>query len=75
MIVAVLVTATEPPVTVPFVPLTVATLVALLLHIPPGGVECNIVLDPEHTLKVPVIVVGFALTVTGVLVRQPVTST
>ena len=72
---AVVVTATEPPVTVPFVPLTAATPALLLLHVPPAGVEFNIVLDPEHTLKVPVIVVGLALTVTGVLVKQPVFST
>ena len=74
MIVAVVVTATVPPVTVPFVPLTAAIPLALLLHVPPAGAEFNTVVDPEHTLNVPVIVAGFAFTVTGILVRHPVPS-
>ena len=37
---------------------------ATLLHVPPAGVEFNVVVKPMHTFNVPVIVVGLALTVT-----------
>ena len=70
-----LVTATLLPVTVPFVPLTVATAVLLLVHAPPPDVELKLVFDPEQTFNDPVIVAGLAFTVTGVLVRQPVPNT
>ena len=60
-----LVTATLLPVTVPFVPLTVATAVLLLVHAPPPDVELKLVFDPEQTFNDPVIVAGLAFTVTG----------
>jgi hypothetical protein len=44
----------------------------LLLQVPPPGVEPNAVVSPTHTLSVPVIVDGIALTVTVVAVLQPV---
>ena len=46
----------------------------LLLHVPPAGVEFNVVVKPTHTFVVPVIVVGFEFTVTGVVIKQPVPS-
>ena len=44
----------------------------LLVHIPPAGVEFNVVVAPPHIFKLPVIVVGLGLTVTGVVIIQPV---
>ena len=43
----------------------------LLVHVPPAGVEFNVVVKPTHTLVVPVSAVGFGLTVTGVVMIQP----
>ena len=42
----------------------------LLLHVPPAGVEFNVVVAPTHTFSVPVIAVGFGFTVTGVVTVQ-----
>ena len=50
------------------------TLVLLLLHVPPAGVEFNVVVKPIHTLSDPVIVVGFGFTVTIAVVIHPVES-
>ena len=54
----------------------IATLPLLLLHVPPAGVEFNVVVSPTHTFNVPVIAVGEGLTVTivGVALIQPVAS-
>ena len=49
------------------------TAVLLLLHVPPAGVEFNVVLRPTHTFSEPVIIVGFGLMVTVALTWQPVT--
>lgn len=59
------------PVTVPVTEPTVATATVLLLHTPPVVAELSVVADPAHTLVVPVIAAGIALTVTVVVVLQP----
>jgi hypothetical protein len=43
----------------------VATVVVLLLHVPPAGVEFRLVVAPTHIFVDPVIAVGSVLTVTG----------
>ena len=55
--------ATE-PVTTPDVDKAIVALPLLLLHVPPAGVEFNVVVNPTHTFVVPVMVVGFGFTVT-----------
>ena len=50
----------------------IVALPLLLLQVPPAGVEFSVVVRPTHTFVVPVNVVGFALTVTGVVIKQPV---
>ena len=52
----------------------IVALPLLLLQVPPAGVEFSVVVKPTHTFVVPVIVVGFELTVTGVVIKQPVPS-
>jgi len=44
-----------------------------ILHAPPGGVELNVVVNPAHTLKpgLAVIGVGIGFTVTPMVVKQP----
>ena len=59
------------PFTAPVLP-TVAIDVLLLLHVPPDGLEDNVVALPTHTFIVPVIDDGIGLTVNVVVVRQPV---
>ena len=59
------------PVTTP-VPATTVALPLLLVHVPPAGVELSVVVNPIHTLFVPVIAVGLAFTVTGTVMIQPV---
>ena len=61
----------ETPVTTP--PLTEATLILLLVQVPPEGVDAKVVFNPEHTDVVPLIVVGKELTVATTDVEQPVT--
>ena len=56
------------PVTTPVVAF-IAALPLLLLQVPPAGLEFNAVVSPTHTLVVPVIVVGLALTVTIMVVN------
>ena len=70
---AVLVAPTNAAVTtpVPLVPVTVATAVLLLVHVPPGVVEFNVVLNPAHTFIDPVMVAGLAFTVTPSVCLQP----
>ena len=46
--------------------------VALLLHVPPVIASLNAVVRPEHMLRVPRIAVGNGLTVTIVVITQPV---
>ena len=61
------------PVTIPVDDPTVA-LPLLLLHVPPAGVEFNVVVRPTQTFNVPVIAVGFGFTVTTAVLIQPVPS-
>jgi len=51
---------------------TVATNDAPVVHEPPPTPSLNVVTEPRHTTGVPVIAVGFWLTVTGVVIVQPV---
>ena len=51
------------PVTVALVNGTVATLVLLLLHVPPPVADGSVVVAPSHTMPVPIIADGKALTV------------
>lgn len=63
-----------PPLTSPVTDPIVAMPVALLLHVPPGTVLLNIVVEPIQALKpagVEVIVDGMALTVTVVIAIHP----
>ena len=63
------------PVTMPEVP-TVATVVLLLLHMPPGVLLASVVVAPGHTFIVPVIGVavgaGVTILVTVAMPVQPV---
>ena len=49
----------------------ITALPLLLAHVPPVGVEFNVVVKPTQTVPPPVIVVGFGLTVTMVVIEQP----
>ena len=60
------------PVTTPEV-LTEPSPMLLLLQVPVPGVEPSAVVKPTHTDGVPVIAVGNGLTVTIMVVVQPVT--
>ena len=59
------------PLTTPVPGATVATVVVLLLHVPPPA-SLNVVVEPRHTDAVPVIDEGNGLTVTIVVAIQPV---
>lgn len=61
------------PVTTP-VEDPIITLELLLVHVPPAGVEFNVVVDPIHTFSVPVIAVGSGLTVAIAVIIHPVPS-
>ena len=61
----------DTPVTTPVPGTTVATVVVLLLHVPPPT-SLKVVVDPTHTDTVPVIEDGNGLTVTTVVAKQPV---
>ena len=61
------------PVTIPVDDPMVA-LPLLLVHVPPAGVEFNVVVRPTHTLATPVMVVGLGFTVTVVVIKHPVAS-
>ena len=67
-----LVVPADTPVTTPNASIVPAPV--LLVQVPPAGVEFNEVVNPTQTLVVPVIAVGFALTVTNAVTRQPVPS-
>jgi hypothetical protein len=53
-----------PPVTTPVVATTGAIDVLLLVHVPPGGPLVKVVVNPTHTLRIPVITAGKGYTVT-----------
>ena len=61
------------PVTIP-VDGSIVALPLLLVHVPPAGVEFNVVVSPIQTPVPPVIVVGLGFTVTTVVLMQPVPS-
>ena len=58
------------PKTLPVEP-TVATVISLLLHVPPPASD-KVVVNPEQTLRLPSIAVGNGLTVTTAVVIHPV---
>jgi hypothetical protein len=62
----------DTPLTSPVVTPTVAMPMALLVHVPPAGVQFRVVVPPTHTLAAPVTTPGNAYTVTIVVVLQPV---
>ena len=62
---------TSNPVTTPL-PDPMDTLALLLVHVPPAGVEFNVLVNPAQTANVPVIPVGKGLTVTTTVVIHPV---
>ena len=62
------------PLTRPLPVPTVATAVLLLLQVPPPEPSVNAVDDPAQTFRLPVIPPGTVLTVTVVVVIQPVDS-
>jgi hypothetical protein len=59
------------PVTIPAAS-TVATVVLLLLQVPPVVVLVSVVVCPAHTIGVPPIAAGEAITVTTIDAVQPV---
>ena len=59
------------PVTTPLVLLTVAIPVSPELHVPPVTASLNPVVEPTHTLPVPVIADGTGLTITLAVVEPP----
>lgn len=61
----------ETPETMPVPEPMVATLVVVLLQVPPGVLD-KVVVDPGHVVVIPDIGDGGALTVTVVIVMQPV---
>lgn len=62
------------PVQTPVPATTVACAVLLLDQLPPAVPQLTLVLEPTHTENVPVMVLGLAFTVTGVIAKQPVLS-
>ena len=60
------------PVTTPVPDTTVASAVLLLVHAPPPVALVRVVVRPIHTFGVPLMDAGSGLTVTGVVVIQPV---
>ena len=58
------------PKTVPVPDPTVATPNTVLVHVPPDGEELNVVVNPTHTVGVPVMVPGVVLTVTNCVTKQ-----
>lgn len=60
-----------PPVTVPLPVPTVAILVLLLLHVPPGEVSLNLIVDVEQTVIAPEMPLGGVSTVTVFVAGAP----
>jgi hypothetical protein len=67
-------TPADTPETMVPVMVTVAILVALLLHVPPEVTSFRGVVLPTHTDAVPVMDEGSGLTVTTEVTRQPLVS-
>jgi hypothetical protein len=63
--------AADTPVTRPEVSPTVASVVAPLLQVPPGVASYRTVVNPTHTLIVPVMAAGSGFTVTVAVAMQP----
>lgn len=61
-----------PPVTTPVPDITEAVPGALLVHVPPPGVPVNVIEEPAQTDVGPPIDVGIGLTVTPLVLKQPV---
>ena len=59
------------PLTIPEADPTVATEVALLVHVPPVVALLRVVVDPIHTFATPEIVSGKAFTVATFTVEHP----
>ena len=62
------------PVNTPVPGVMVPGAIGLLLHVPPDGVQFNVVEDPAQTTSVPVMRPGDGLTKTLALAVQPVDS-
>lgn len=61
-------------ITVPVVDPTDATLVLLLVHVPPANVFVSVVLVPAHNVVLPEMAAGRAFTVMAFTATQPVVS-
>ena len=59
------------PVTTPVPEPTVAIPMLPLVHVPPAGVEFNVVVKPVQTVAVPVMAVGVVFTVTACETKHP----
>lgn len=53
----------------------VASVVLLLVHVPPTVALVNVVVEPTQAIGVPPIDAGNAFTVTGIVEKQPVAIT
>ena len=62
---------TVPPAVIPVVKPTVATLVALLLHVPPVVPSVSVIVEPEQTAVIPEMGKGEAFMVTAMLLVHP----
>lgn len=71
MTVAVVATATLPPVTTPVPGTTGAIADGVLVHVPPAVASLSVVVLPVHTVVVPVIAAGNGLTVMTADTLQP----
>ena len=60
------------PVATPELEPIVAKVTSLLAHVPATVASVRLVVDPSHTFSVPPIAAGEGLTVTGVVILQPV---
>lgn len=67
-------TPTERPVAIPVVAPIGAIVTSLLLHVPVPVALVNVVVRPTHTVFVPLIAAGSGLTVTIIVLIQPVGS-
>ena len=58
----------DTPLTKPVVAFTTAVIAPELIHVPPVGPLVSVVVEPTHTVCVPLIAVGNALTVKDVVI-------
>jgi hypothetical protein len=58
------------PLTMPDDEPTVATVVLLLIQVPPAVASVTVIVEPAHTLVGPLIAAGAGLTVTTAVARQ-----